>query len=72
MTVVAQIRNLNNPQPQQTSRSGLVLSQRHNRIMKNQRGVALLMALFAICDVDFLAVEVAYDTSVEYQVSASR
>ncbi|MCB0394081.1 MAG: general secretion pathway protein GspK, partial [Bdellovibrionales bacterium] len=36
---------------------------------KNQKGVALLVALFTITILTFLAVELSYDTSVEYVVS---
>jgi len=37
----------------------------------NQRGVALLVATFTVALVAFLAVELSYDTSVEYIISAN-
>lgn len=41
------------------------------RPLKNQKGVALLMALFAMTILIFLATEISYDTNVEY-ISASQ
>lgn len=38
--------------------------------LKNQKGVAILMALAFIMLMSFLAVEVSYDTRVEYQIAS--
>lgn len=40
------------------------------KIFKSQRGVALLMAIFCVMIMAFLAVEITYDTSVEYVLSS--
>lgn len=40
--------------------------------LKNQRGVALMMAIFATSLMIFLAVEVSYDTNVEYMVASQQ
>lgn len=40
------------------------------RILNNQRGIALLVALFAVTILIFIAVEVSYESNVEYIVSA--
>lgn len=39
------------------------------RPLKNRRGVAILVALFAIMLLSFVATEVTYDTSVEYVIA---
>lgn len=39
------------------------------RPLKNERGIAILVALFAIMLMIFIATEVSYDTSVEYVVA---
>jgi general secretion pathway protein K len=40
--------------------------------LKSQKGVALLIALFAFSLLSFIAIEVAYDTSVEHVVSSQQ
>lgn len=40
--------------------------------LKNQKGVALLVAIFAMMLLLFLAIEVSYDTQVEYVASSQR
>jgi len=45
-------------------------SQRRS-LIGNQRGVALLVATFTVALIAFLAVELSYDTSVEYIISAN-
>jgi general secretion pathway protein K len=42
------------------------------RILKNETGVALLIALMAMTLMTFIAVEVSYDTSVDYIVAAQQ
>ncbi len=42
------------------------------RPIRNRKGVALLMAIFATTLLVFLAVEVSYDTSVEYLVASQQ
>lgn len=42
------------------------------RILQSQKGVALLIALFAMVLMTFIAVEVSYDTSVEYVVASQQ
>lgn len=42
------------------------------RLIRNQKGVALLIALFAFTLLSFIAVEVAYDTAVEHVVSSQQ
>ncbi len=41
-------------------------------ILRSQKGVALLIALFAMVLMTFIAVEVSYDTSVDYVVAAQQ
>jgi general secretion pathway protein K len=43
-----------------------------NRPLSNQRGVALLMALFATSLMMILAVELTYDTNVDYQIASQQ
>jgi general secretion pathway protein K len=38
---------------------------------RNQKGAALLMALFAVVLITFLAVEISYETAVEYRVATA-
>ncbi len=40
-------------------------------VLKNNKGAALLMALFTVTLIIFLAVEVSYDTAVEYRVASA-
>lgn len=40
------------------------------KLLKNQKGIALLMAIFCVMIMAFLSVEIAYDTSVEYALSS--
>lgn len=42
------------------------------RLLRSQKGVALLIALFAMTLMTFIAVEVSYDTSVDYVVAAQQ
>jgi general secretion pathway protein K len=42
------------------------------KILRSQRGMALLLALFAMTLLTFIAVEVSYDTSVDYVVAAQQ
>ncbi|MEO0337544.1 MAG: hypothetical protein AAF202_14205, partial [Pseudomonadota bacterium] len=42
------------------------------RPVRNQKGVALMMAIFATSLMIFLAVEVSYDTNVEYMVASQQ
>lgn len=39
--------------------------------IKNQKGVALLIALFTVVLITYLVVEISYDTNVEYMVNAN-
>lgn len=39
--------------------------------LTNQRGAALLMALFSVVLITFLAVEISYETAVEYRVASA-
>lgn len=41
-----------------------------SKIINNERGVALLMALVAIMLMTFIAIEVSYDTSVDYVIAS--
>src|ERR1035437_6935027 len=41
-------------------------------LLKSEKGVALLIALFAMTLMTFIAVEVSYDTSVDYVVAAQQ
>ncbi len=43
-----------------------------SKILRSQKGVALLMALFAMSLMTFIALEVSYDTSVDYIVAAQQ
>lgn len=45
---------------------------RLTRPLRNQRGMALLMALTAIVLMSFIAVEVSYDTNVEYLLASQQ
>jgi general secretion pathway protein K len=40
--------------------------------LKNERGVALLIAMFAMMLLTFIAIEVSYDTTVDYVVAAQQ
>jgi general secretion pathway protein K len=40
------------------------------KLFRSQKGVALLMAIFCVMIMAFLAVEITYDTSVEYVISS--
>ena len=42
------------------------------RPVRNNRGLAILMAVFAMTLMLFIAVEVSYDTSVEYLMAAQQ
>lgn len=48
------------------------LIDRLRRPLKNQKGMAILMALTAIVLMTFVAVEVSYDTNVEYLVASQQ
>jgi general secretion pathway protein K len=39
--------------------------------LKNQKGIALILAMFTIVIVSYLATEIAYETNVEYLVNAA-
>ncbi|MGE0526054.1 MAG: general secretion pathway protein GspK [Bdellovibrionales bacterium] len=43
-----------------------------SKILRSQRGVALLLALFAMTLLTFIAVEVSYDTAVDYVVASQQ
>lgn len=40
------------------------------QVVKNKKGAALLMALFTVMLIIFIAIEVSYDTAVEYRVAS--
>lgn len=42
------------------------------QILRNERGVALMMALFAMMLMTFIAIEVSYDTTVDYVVASQQ
>ncbi len=42
------------------------------RLLRSERGMALLIAIFAMTLMTFIAVEVSYDTSVDYVVAAQQ
>lgn len=42
-----------------------------NRPVKNQRGIAMLLALFTTVIITYLVVEISYETNVEYIVNAN-
>src|SRR5437016_2704640 len=42
------------------------------KVLRNQRGVAILIALVAMTLLTFIALEVSYDTSVDYVVAAQQ
>lgn len=42
------------------------------RLLRSEKGVALLIALFAMTLMTFIAVEVSYDTSIDYVVAAQQ
>lgn len=41
------------------------------RVLRNNKGAALLMALFTVTLIIFIAIEVSYDTAVEYRVATA-
>lgn len=43
-----------------------------SKILRSQKGVALLLALFAMTIMTFIALEVSYDTSVDYVVASQQ
>ncbi|MCB0411551.1 MAG: hypothetical protein KDD22_03445, partial [Bdellovibrionales bacterium] len=45
---------------------------RLTRPLKNNRGMALLMALMAVMLMTFIAMEVSYDTNVEYLIASQQ
>lgn len=56
----------------QRIRQFLKLPPRPPRPLKNQKGMAILMALTAIALMTFVAIEVSYDTNVEYLVASQQ
>ncbi|NJM10485.1 MAG: general secretion pathway protein GspK [Bdellovibrionaceae bacterium] len=43
-----------------------------NRILRSEKGVALMIALFAMMLLTFIAIEVSYDTTVDYVVASQQ
>ena len=43
-----------------------------SKILRSQKGVALIISLFAMMLMTFIALEVSYDTSVDYIVAAQQ
>ena len=45
---------------------------RTNKPAHNQKGVALLMAIFTVTILSYLAVEVSYEVGIEYRLSKNQ